>query len=115
ILPVVAQLQGARYRLGIISNTCQSHWEHCTRRFRIMAEAFGVCALSYEVHAAKPDRAIYQAAVELAGVAPQEILFIDDRAENVVAGRAAGLDAVRYTSTPQLVSELRTRRMRFNY
>jgi FMN phosphatase YigB (HAD superfamily) len=34
-------------------------------------------------------------------VAPDRILFIDDRAANVVAARAAGLQALRF-GTPQL-------------
>ena len=55
ILPLVACLERAGYRLGILSNTCRSHWEHCRRRFRIVAESFSVYALSYEIHAMKPD------------------------------------------------------------
>jgi HAD superfamily hydrolase (TIGR01509 family) len=115
ILPVVAQLQHAGYRLGILSNTCWSHWEHCTRRFCILADAFGVHALSCEIHAAKPDPAIYAAAAERAGVAGQEIFFTDDNPENVAGARAAGFDAVQYISTPQLAAELRKRGLQFNY
>ena len=115
ILPVVAQLQSARYRLGVLSNTCRSHWEHCSRRFRIVAEAFEVRALSCEIHAAKPEAAIYRAAARLAGVTPGEVFFTDDNPDNVAGARAVGFDAVQYTSTPQLVEELRARAVRFNY
>ena len=62
ILPVVAHLEEAGYRLGVLSNTCRSHWEHCRRKFCIVAECFPVCALSYEIHAAKPNAAIFRAA-----------------------------------------------------
>ena len=115
ILPVVAHLEEAGYRLGVLSNTCRSHWEHCRRKFCIVAECFSVCALSYEIHAAKPNAAIFRAAAELAGVEPEEILFTDDMAEHVAGARAAGFDAVQYTSTPQLAAELRSRGLRFNY
>ena len=115
MLPVVAQLYQAGDRLGILSNTCESHWEHCARRFRILAESFAVFALSYRIKAAKPDKAIFLAAAELAGVEPQEIFFVDDTPEHVAGAQAVGFDAVQYSSTPELVAELRGRGIRFNY
>jgi len=115
LLPVVAQLQWAGYRMGILSNTCETHWQHCRRRYRMIAEAFPVQTLSYRVGAAKPDAAIFRAAAELAGVDPPEILFIDDTAGHVAGALAVGFDAVQYVSTPQLVSALRQREVRLNY
>jgi len=115
ILPVVAHLAEAGYRLGLLSNTCRSHWEHCRRRFCILAECFAVCALSYEVRAAKPSAAIFRAAAELAGAPPEEIFFTDDTAGHVAGARAVGFDAVQYTSPRQLAAGLRSRGLRFNY
>ena len=45
ILPVVGQLAEAGYRLGILSNTCEGHWEHCLRPLPLLAEDFSVYAL----------------------------------------------------------------------
>ncbi len=113
--PVVAQLQQAGYRTGILSNTCAAHWEYCVARFRILTEAFAVHALSYRIKACKPDAAIFQAAAELAGVEPQEVFFVDDLPQHVAGAKAAGFDAVQYTSTPQFVADLRARDLRLNY
>jgi putative hydrolase of the HAD superfamily len=115
MLPVVAHLQQAGYRLGILSNTCASHWEHCRRRYRILAKGFDVYALSFQIGAAKPDAAIFHAAADLAACRPQELFFVDDTPGHVAGARAAGLDSVHYTCTPQLVSELRSRGVQFNY
>ncbi len=115
VLPVVTQLYEAGYPMGILSNTCENHWEHCKRRFRIVAEGFAVRALSYQIGAHKPDPVIFRAAAELAGVAPQEIFFVDDFPEHVAAAKTVGFDAVQYTSTSELVEELRSRGIRFNY
>jgi putative hydrolase of the HAD superfamily len=115
MLPVVGQLHAAGYRLGILSNTCESHWEHCLARFRILAEDFQVYALSYRIRVLKPDAAIFREAARLAGVRPEEIFFTDDIEANVAGACAAGFDAVHYTDTPQLVAELRARGVRFNY
>ncbi len=115
MLPVVAVLRQAGYRLGILSNTCRHHWEHCRKRFRIIDNEFSTYALSYRIGAMKPSGDIFHAAAELAGVEPGEIFFADDIAEHVAGARAAGLDAVQYTSTPQLVVELHKRGVQFNY
>jgi len=115
VLPVVTQLSAAGYQMGILSNTCESHWQYCAKRFSILRETFAVHALSYRIGAAKPQPAIYRAAAELAGVEPPKIFFVDDIPEHVAGAKAAGFDAVAYTSTPQLVAELRQREVRFNY
>ena len=116
LLPVVAQIDGAGYRLGILSNTSPAHWAWVTAgRFGIVNLAFDRAALSYEIGACKPEPKIYAAAAELAGVRPQEIFFVDDMPENVAAARQAGFDAVLYTTTPQLVDDLHRRGVEFNY
>ena len=115
LVPVLTHLGHAGYRLGILSNTCEGHWEHCTRRYALVRELFDVHVLSYRVGAAKPDPAIYQAAANEAGVAPREIFFTDDVPGHVEAARASGFDAVEFASTPALVEGLRARSIRFNY
>ena len=115
IIPVVTQLREAGYRLGVLSNTCEIHWQHCCRRFSIVAEGFHEHALSYRIGACKPEAKIFQTAAELAGRPPQEIFFVDDTPGHVAGAKAVGFDAVQYTSTPQLVADLRARGIRFNY
>ena len=115
VLPVVAQLQQAGYRLGILSNTCQSHWEHCRSRYRIIREAFEPCTVSYQIGVAKPEARIYLTAAESAGVRPEEIFFTDDLPDNVAGARAVGFDAVEYRSPSHLAAEFRKRAVRLNY
>jgi len=115
IIPVVTNLRHAGHRLGVLSNTCEGHWEHCMRRYAILRELFDAYALSYRIGAAKPDAAIFEAAARLASVGPQEIFFTDDVPGHVEGARAAGFDAVEYASTPNLVAQLETRGVRLNY
>jgi epoxide hydrolase-like predicted phosphatase len=115
VVPVVAHLRAAGYRLGILSNTCQPHWEYVSQgRFAIIAKYFDPCVLSYRAGAMKPQREIYQAACEATGLAPEELLFLDDHPANVDGARAAGLDALLYTSSQQLIADLVQRGVRFN-
>lgn len=112
---MVGQLRAAGYPLGILSNTCHAHWEHCRRHYRIIEGLFDIAALSFEIRAIKPDAAIFRAAANLAGHKPEEIFFVDDTLGHVEGARTAGWDAVQYQTTPQLATELRRRGARFNY
>ena len=115
VVPIVTQLAAANYPLGILSNTCQTHWEHVSSgQYSILPAAFTVEVLSYRVGAMKPDARIYHAAAQLAGVVPQEIFFTDDLAVNVAAARQFGFDAVQYTGPADLARALRVRGVRFN-
>jgi putative hydrolase of the HAD superfamily len=115
MLPVVAQLYHAGCRLGILSNTCEGHWNYCLRRYTVLRELFSVYALSFEIGAVKPDAAVFRKAAELARCRPAEIFYADDIAGHVAGARSVGFDAVVYTSTAELVKELRARSLEFNY
>ena len=115
MLPLAAQLRQAGYPMGILSNTCETHWPYCRDHYRIVAEGFSVYALSYELGAMKPDAAIFHAAARLCGHRPEEIFFVDDLPGHVAGARAAGFDAVQFTSAEALSAELRQRGIRFNY
>ncbi len=109
-------MEAAGYRLGILSNTCEAHWQWLLAEdYGVLPTAFSVFALSFRIGAMKPDPRIYAKAAELAGVAPREIFFCDDIAGHVAAANEAGFDAVQYTTTPALVAAMRRRGLRFNY
>lgn len=54
----------------------------------------------------KPSPLMYKLALDLAHVAPQETVMIDDRVQNVEAARRVGMRAVRYESAEQLKGAL---------
>ncbi|MBP61992.1 MAG: hypothetical protein CMJ62_10770 [Planctomycetaceae bacterium] len=116
VVPIILQLALARHRLGVLSNTCEAHWQHCLqKRFGVLQSVFEIHILSYEVKAMKPDEKIYAAAAEAARLLPQEIFFIDDMDENIEAARRFGFDAVQYQSPRQVEEDLRKRGVCFNY
>jgi len=115
VVPLVSQLHAAGYRTGVLSNTCTTHWDYCRARYRILSDAFDVHALSFQLGEVKPNREIYLAAAELAGVSPHEIFFCDDLPENVEGARTAGFDAVLFTTAAALSDALRQRGVRFNH
>ncbi len=115
IYPLVGALIAAGYRLGILSNTCPGHWSYCRGQYALLNKGFEIYALSYELGACKPSPKIFAGAAKLAGLPPEEIFFVDDVAGHVAGAKAAGFDAVQYTTTAQLASDLHERGVAFNY
>ncbi|MGA2796370.1 MAG: HAD family phosphatase [Thermoguttaceae bacterium] len=115
MLPIVAHLSQAGYRMGILSNTCECHWEYCIEKYRFLTDCFQVHAPSFRIGAIKPDAAIFHAAAELAGCRPEEMFFVDDIPGHVEGAKAVGIDAILYTSAAQVAAELRRRGLQFNY
>ncbi len=109
IVPVLAGLAQSGRPMGILSNTCETHWEHCFRQFAILPSLFDTYALSYRIGAMKPDAAIFLAAAELADCRPDEIFYLDDLPQHIEGAKAVGFDAVQYVGAPQLRADLRRR------
>lgn len=109
IVHLLAQLRGVNFPMGILSNTCEAHWEFAKANFAAI-RLFDHRVLSYEEKSMKPDGKIYQSAIEmanrLAGCAAEEIFFVDDKQENVDAARNAGMQAELYESVRTLASQL---------
>ncbi len=109
ILPVISALCQIRFPLGILSNTCVTHWDYCRGRFALLRQCFLVSVPSYSVGLLKPHKEIYDLAAQRAQVAPEEIFFTDDILQNVEGARAAGWNAVQFTGARPLAEELRKR------
>jgi len=90
----------AKFPLYVLSNTNDLHIEWVrqhVKKLRIPdfeSRFFEQIFYSYEVGAVKPEFAIYAAAERGIGCPPNEILFIDDRLENIEAALARGWQAV---------------------
>lgn len=94
MLPVIAGLERAGCRIGILSNTCGVHWNHIIDRYvGILPGNFDPIVLSHEVGLMKPHRGIFDHAAARAGVEPTHIFFVDDLPQHVAAARQAGWDA----------------------
>jgi len=88
-----------RYHLGIMSNTEFGVYESALRKGHIPDIPFEIVIKSCDVGFVKPDQRIYQLAQDRIGVAAANILFIDDRPENVEAARAQGWHGVQFDET----------------
>jgi len=64
--------------------------------------------MSYMVHLAKPDPAIYQTLLDRYGLKAEECVFLDDTVRNVEAAQALGIAGIVVTSQEQAKKELET-------
>lgn len=102
--PVIQALAGV-VRLVLLSNTNEIHYDMLRRSYPLLRH-FHAAVLSYELGVMKPDAAIYEHAVSIAGCKANECLFFDDMPENVAAAREWGLQAEVFESEAQLIDVL---------
>jgi putative hydrolase of the HAD superfamily len=67
-----------------------------------VAAHFGQLIFSCQLKLAKPDPECYTRALEILGASAADVIFIDDRMENVVGAAALGLRSVHFTSADRI-------------
>ena len=94
-----ADLRRRKIPTFILSNTNDLAVSHIRRTFPFFANFDGYI-FSYEQRVMKPDAGIYEIAEKLTGFAGSEIVYIDDRRENVEPGRKRGWNVIHH-QTPE--------------
>ncbi len=105
-------LKVAGYRLFLLSNTNEIHWNEAKKLIagtdHDVSDIFERVFLSYEMNLRKPDKEIFRCVIEATGIRPEETLFIDDNALNVAAAQSLGIRTFHETSDHRWVDTLRT-------
>ena len=96
---LLEDLAGAGHPLALLSNA--PHELAAEIRELPVATHFGHLIFSCELKLAKPDPRCYGRALARLGADPGEVIFIDDRAENVAAAAEMGLSSVHFTSADE--------------
>ncbi len=109
--PMIAwavRLHAAGTRTGILSNLGDAITAGVLAAHPWLA-AFDHLLWSHTLKLAKPDPAIYRHAAQGLKTSPQNILFVDDREENIAGGLASGMQAIRYTTHQSFEAEMEFR------
>jgi len=110
-LPIVewaGRLQRAGVRTGILSNIGDKMADGLIAKFDWIS-GFDHCVWSYSYKLAKPEAAIYHCAAEGLATDPAQILFIDDKQENIEAAHSIGMQAIQYSSHANFELEMQQR------
>lgn len=108
-MPETIALQARLRKLGfktyIFSNTNDLAIEHVRRNFPFFANFDGYI-FSYEVKAMKPQTPIYEAMEKLCGRTGADLIYIDDRRENIAAGATRGWLSILHENSSKTQSAL---------
>lgn len=82
------------YRVGLLTNIMPGLLEQLMKLGKVPRLPYDVVVDSSQIGAIKPEAAIYEYAQKEAGVAPEEILLVDDTHGNVLAAEKQGWRAI---------------------
>ena len=106
---LIDQLKEKGIRVGMLSNI-DDRYTKLIRDFGFY-EPFEPCLLSCEMGLEKPDPKAYELLLNTMKLPAGDIVFIDDKAENVEAAKKIGIDAIVFKSQEQLREELSKREL----
>ena len=94
------------FPLVLLSNMPRELSLHVTKCFPSL---FEYLIYSCDYGSTKPELAIYRKCLELLKAAPQDLLYLDDRAENVEAAARLGINSVLFDTVEKTASRVETR------
>lgn len=101
MVDLVQGLAASGRTIGLLSNIPTELADRFENENRWL-EAFGVLAFSCRINMAKPEAGAYLWCAERMGVDPRDILFTDDRLDNVEAARGVGMRGHVFTNAGTL-------------
>lgn len=107
MLDLVEELAARDVPLFAITNFSGEFWPPF-RDTQPVFRHFRDIVVSGDEKLVKPDRAIYNLALARFGMPAEELIFIDDRAENVAGAEAAGMRGHHFRDAATLRAELRS-------
>jgi putative hydrolase of the HAD superfamily len=103
----IDQLRGAGKRVAILSNMPRELGEALKVKTDKL-NCFDHVTLSYEVHAVKPEPAIYEHCLEGIGTSPEQTLFLDDKIANVQGAELLGIRAIQFLDRDDVLMRVRS-------
>ncbi|HUF62951.1 MAG TPA: HAD family phosphatase [Verrucomicrobiales bacterium] len=101
---VLQNLHRRGFPLFVLSNTNNLHLAYLRERFPFFTRFTGG-VYSHLAGTMKPDELIFRDLISQCGLAPEESLYIDDRAENIATGRRLGFQTHCYHPTSHSLFE----------
>lgn len=94
-------------KIGILSNAWSNARILFSNQFHLI-DKVDQMIISAEEGLAKPDPRIYKLASKRISLEPTEIVFIDDKQENVDGAKQVGMQAITFSSTNELLETLKS-------
>ena len=104
---LIEELKSKQVRVGLLSNI-NDRYVKLIRSFGFY-EPFDPCLLSCEMGLEKPDPKTFELLLKTIALNAEDVVFIDDKAENVASAKKMGIDAIVFESEEQVRNELTKR------
>jgi len=91
---ILQQVRKKGFKTYVLSNMNEDWYQGLSQRFAVEFKQFDGVIISGRVNIAKPDPAIYHALLKTYNLRPETCLFLDDKEENIVAGRNLGIEGI---------------------
>ena len=95
-----------QYSIWLLSNTNPKHIQDEIEKRYLFPSLVNGAVYSFDVGFRKPEKEIYEIAMQRANTKPQECLFIDDLLENIQAAKQIGIEGIHFRSSEQLKQDL---------
>ena len=95
-----------QYSIWLLSNTNPKHIQDEIEKRYFFPSLVNGAVYSFDVGVRKPEKEIYEIAMQRANANPQECLFIDDLLENIQAAKQIGIEGIHFISSEQLKQDL---------
>lgn len=106
MIELMAALRREGYAMACLTNNVRE-WQARWRSVAPVDEIFELVVDSAFVGMRKPDREIYELAVQRLAVRAEECLFVDDVEANCAGARDVGMRAIRYVDAGQAKADIR--------
>ncbi len=102
----IEELRAAGKRVAMLSNMPRDLGQALRTRTHRFA-SFDHVTLSYEVRAAKPEPAAFEHCLEGLGTPADQLLFFDDRIDNVQGAELLGIRSIQFTDRDETLLRVR--------
>ncbi|MEL6463370.1 MAG: HAD family phosphatase [Pseudomonadota bacterium] len=106
---ILHELRDANVPLHAITNWSAETWPEGVKAHPELGQVFGETIVSGEVGMIKPSVEIFRLLCKRVEIAPERCVFIDDGLHNCLGAKAAGMDAIHFTSPEALRPALKAR------
>ncbi len=106
MLPLLRRLKSV-VPLVLLSNTREEWFDFVDKKFDL-SDYFVEKFLSFQLGCLKPDAKIFRLVSDRLKVAPEQLLFIDDKEENIRAAAKLGIAGIRFQGAAELERELKS-------
>ncbi|OGL52205.1 hypothetical protein A3K55_00075 [Candidatus Shapirobacteria bacterium RBG_13_44_7] len=105
VVDLITSLRSRNFIVGYLSNG-ENFKRDCI--YRRLDHLFDFGITSYAAAFRKPDPKIYQLIFRHLSYLPEEIIFIDDKPENVRAAQELGINGIVFQNYPKLILDLKS-------